>query len=120
MKNKFSRYNYLFRKEKQGILYNISSDGIMVLSPELVDLVIKYREDIDALESVHKALFDEMLRQGMIVAVDYDEVKTIVDKWKQEDNDPGQFTLIVLPTLDCNLRCWYCFEEHKKGYASSG
>ena len=35
MKNKFSRYNYLFRKEKQGILYNISSDGIMVLSPEL-------------------------------------------------------------------------------------
>ena len=49
MKNKFSRYNYLFRKEKQGILYNISSDGIMVLSPELVDLVIKYREDIDAL-----------------------------------------------------------------------
>ena len=115
MKNKFSRYNYLFRKEKQGILYNISSDGIMVLSPELVDLVIKYREDIDALESVHKALFDEMLRQGMIVAVDYDEVKTIVDKWKQEDNDPGQFTLIVLPTLDCNLRCWYCFEEHKKG-----
>ena len=51
MKNKFSRYNYLFRKEKQGILYNISSDGIMVLSPELVDLVIKYREDIDALES---------------------------------------------------------------------
>lgn len=115
MKNKFSRYNYLFRKEKQGILYNISSDGIMVLSPELVDLVIKYREDIDALESVHKALFDEMLRQGMIVAVDYDEVKTIVDKWKEEDNDPGQFTLIVLPTLDCNLRCWYCFEEHKKG-----
>lgn len=115
MKNKFSRYNYLFRKEKQGILYNISSDGIMVLFPELVDFVIKYREDIDALESVHKALFDEMLRQGMIVAVDCDEVKTIVDKWKQEDNDPGQFTLIVLPTLDCNLRCWYCFEEHKKG-----
>lgn len=24
MKNKFSSYNYLFRKEKQGILYNIN------------------------------------------------------------------------------------------------
>lgn len=115
MVSKYSIYNFLFRREKQGILYNVNSDGIMILSQELVDLIRKYREKIDDLEIVHKALFDEMVRQGMVVAADCDEVDNVVEKWKQEDNDPTQFTMIVLPTLDCNLRCWYCFEEHKKG-----
>lgn len=114
MVSKYSIYNFLFRREKQGILYNVNSDGIMILSQELVDLIRKYREKIDDLEIVHKALFDEMVRQGMVVAADCDEVDNVVEKWKQEDNDPTQFTMIVLPTLDCNLRCWYCFEEHKK------
>lgn len=80
MVSKYSIYNFLFRREKQGILYNVNSDGIMILSQELVDLIRKYREKIDDLEIVHKALFDEMVRQGMVVAADCDEVDNVVEK----------------------------------------
>ena len=41
MVSKYSIYNFLFRREKQGILYNVNSDGIMILSQELVDLIRK-------------------------------------------------------------------------------
>lgn len=115
MKNKYSKYNFLFQIENRQILYNVNSDGIILLDAELAALVNEYCDDIDNLEAVHKELFDEMKRQKMIVSDEIDEAEQVIDQWREKDNDLTQFTLTVLPTLDCNLRCWYCYEEHRKG-----
>ena len=115
MKNKFSKYNFLFQMENQWILYNVNSDGILLLDAELAGLVSKYHDDADAVGDIHKPFFDELKRQSMIVSIECDEAGEIIEQWRKSDNDLTQFTLTVLPTLDCNLRCWYCYEEHKKG-----
>lgn len=115
MKNKISKYNFLFQMENQQILYNVNSDGIILLDAELVNFIKSYRDNVDRLEQIHRHLFDEMKRQGMIVPIECDEAEEVINNWKKKDNDLTRFTLTILPTLDCNLRCWYCYEEHKKG-----
>lgn len=39
MKNKISKYNFLFQMENQQILYNVNSDGIILLDAELVNFI---------------------------------------------------------------------------------
>ncbi|MCM1140320.1 MAG: radical SAM protein [Muribaculum sp.] len=31
---------------------------------------------------------------------------------QREDSNPEYIKVTILPTLQCNLRCWYCYENH--------
>lgn len=44
---------------------------------------------------------------------DFDEVLYLNKIIESTDNDKSEFHLHVNPTLNCNFRCWYCYEEHK-------
>lgn len=112
--NKYSYYNFMFQNGDVALLYNAATDGILVLNSDLMLLIGQYKSNIDGLKFVHMELFDEMCRKGMIVQSE-NEAETVINGWKLQDNDHSHFYLTILPTLDCNLRCWYCYEEHKKG-----
>lgn len=49
-----------------------------------------------------------------IIADDCDEYKQIETIYQNKINS-SVYDLTLLPTLDCNLRCWYCFEKHILG-----
>ncbi|MCM1028792.1 MAG: hypothetical protein NC342_00290 [Pseudoflavonifractor sp.] len=51
----------------------------------------------------------------MIVSDDRNESAELIEIFKQQERDPSYFGIIVNPTLDCNLRCWYCYENHSHG-----
>ena len=87
MKNKFSRYNFLFQMEGQWILYNVNSDGILLLDAELAGFVNKYHDNADVVEEMHKQLFDELKCQAMIVSVECDEAEQVIEQWRKSDND---------------------------------
>jgi len=44
-----------------------------------------------------------------------DEFKQIEKRYHEKTQNSTTYELVLLPTLDCNLRCWYCFEKHIKG-----
>lgn len=110
---KYSRFNFLLGNGPRSILYNAVSDGIILLHSDLVPTIMELKEDMERLAEVHADLYASMLQRGMIVEEHLDETECLISFWKKEDTDPAHFYLTILPTLDCNLRCWYCYEEHR-------
>ena len=55
---------------------------------------------------------ERMSAEGFVVEDDVQEMDIIREEFDRKRNS-GQYTLMVLPTYDCNLRCWYCIQEHQ-------
>lgn len=53
-----------------------------------------------------------MKENGFLIADDTDEQQVIKDLF-QEKICPDLYMLMILPTYQCNLRCWYCIQEHQ-------
>jgi uncharacterized protein len=54
---------------------------------------------------------ESLLRSGFLVDVDVDEYEREHRTYLEARNSPRQMLLTVAPTLACNLRCSYCFQQ---------
>jgi uncharacterized protein len=54
---------------------------------------------------------ESLLRSGFLVDVDVDEYERERRTYLKARNSPRQMLLAVAPTLSCNLRCSYCFQQ---------
>ncbi|MBP3473105.1 MAG: radical SAM protein [Paraprevotella sp.] len=108
---KLSKYALIFNDGNKTILFHLTSERIFVLNPELSKLF--HQNEINEIKNIHPTFYEQLEKNGIIVEDDYDETKALIDKWHTIDNDPTHFGIIINPTLNCNLRCWYCYEEHK-------
>lgn len=111
---RLSKFTHFVTEGRAVIAFNLASNGFLLLQRELGERVEALRESIGQLQSVHSELFDQMLRMGMIIDAETDEVKALVERWRAHDSDSSTFGLIINPTLGCNLRCWYCYEQHDR------
>lgn len=109
---KLSKYNYWYSLRNKTVLYNILSDELLVLLPPIVSLIKENVTDIDKIGSLHPDLYQVLLDMSMIVDDTVDESELVVEMWKKEDMNSETFSMTINPTLDCNLRCWYCYEKH--------
>ncbi|MEG1580703.1 MAG: radical SAM protein [Bacteroidaceae bacterium] len=112
---KYSCYNRIFYAGENIILYNCASDGTIILLPEIEELLQSCEEKPEELANLHNELYQSMLDKRMIVDTDVNECEQVIEEWKKEDSDNKSFKITINPTMDCNLRCWYCYEKHMKG-----
>ena len=96
------------------VLYNYANDGALFLSNELFELLNKYKADIEALSTVHPDFYKALVQRGFLLDDNYDEVAHVKEQVQQRFDRKSELLLTVNPTMDCNLRCWYCYEEHTK------
>lgn len=112
---KYSRYNFFYKKEQANILYNTYSDKMLALMDETYMLIRQYQNDIDILQHVHPQLY-EALKDGLfIIDNNTHEYERTVSELKQQTDNADSVHLTINPTLDCNFRCWYCYEKHNEG-----
>lgn len=105
-------YNTTLIHGNKYILYNVASDGLLVIHPKLYQLLETHKQDLDTIATIHPEFYTSLSNCGMIVPNDKDESTEVISKWKEEDTTPQKFTITINPTMDCNLRCWYCYEKH--------
>lgn len=110
---KWSIYNISdLSKDEKILLYNYSTDKILVLLPELYSIVKKYKNNTDGIKHIHPEFYDSLCKNGFIVDTDINEAEIAEQKIIKNLSSTNILYLTINPTLDCNLRCWYCYEEH--------
>lgn len=56
-------------------------------------------------------VFQRLLEGEFVINKSIDELNLIQEKRKKEIADTSLYHIIINPTLDCNLSCWYCYEN---------
>lgn len=57
----------------------------------------------------------KLATQGFIIPDDMDESAAIKAKYDMF-RMPEEYRIMILPTYQCNLRCWYCVQEHENSW----
>lgn len=114
---KISTYNILFPYKGNWILFNCLSQKLVLLN---VTYKVLYENSLpQEVETSCQDFYSALVAQGMYVSDDVDELAVVRDLIHECDFDSKQFHLMINPTLNCNFRCWYCYEEHKVGSTMS-
>ncbi|WP_301203263.1 radical SAM protein [uncultured Duncaniella sp.] len=103
-----SIYNsYIPLDEGISFIYNAFSDKTVIFRQEMP-------EDKSELLSlpIESTLYTNLVDSGCIVDESVDELQNLKDAILEADNNVSSYTLIVNPTLNCNFKCWYCYESH--------
>lgn len=107
-----SLYNSLIRiNGRYHLLYNAMKDDFLILNSKLhADWS---DTPIEKLPQTNPSFYEQLAESGCIVEESADESGTLKEQITAFDKDPSTFRLTVNPTLNCNFRCWYCYEEHQ-------
>lgn len=109
---KESFYN-IYAEQPNGwtICYNTRFSSFVLL-PQVVQKLIESGN----ISKVPSKYIAPLKGCGCLLDDNIDEFQQLLEEHKEVVSaDNSTFELTLLPTLDCNLRCWYCFESHIKG-----
>ena len=112
---KYSQFNSILPYEDKYILHNTFTNHAIVLDPLLKDLIEAAKhEGVDGLNEVHPALYDALCKQDFLIDIATDEVEKVKKVRDAVDFAEDAYHLTINPTMNCNFKCWYCYETHIK------
>lgn len=76
---------------------------------------MQHKDNLAQLKNIHTELYNELINREFIIDAQTNEVETVINRWEAKETDPAELSITILPTLNCNLRCWYCYEKHEPG-----
>lgn len=114
---KQSLYNNFIRLNDGTVLgYNALNQRFAVFANDPKSLL----KEVYSSNACYKKDIIKLIEGGFIIDDTLDEIKLLLGDIKVTDYNLEIAELHVNPTLDCNFRCWYCYEEHKAGSKMSG
>lgn len=117
----WSNYNRIYKiDEEQQVVYNYANGKAIFLITDLMGIVKQHIASIDEMSYIHPCLYEAFLKNGMIVKNKLKEKEIVKNRIIKTLRSSKILKLTINPTLDCNLRCWYCYEKHnKRAYMSN-
>ncbi|MBI5805150.1 radical SAM protein [candidate division TA06 bacterium] len=107
-----SFYNYTFNIEKVTILYNTYTGAMAKLLDKDKEQVSAILKDPNAnKKSDNGELFETMVNNGYILDKRINELDLVKLRIMEGRFNAKSLAITVLPTMACNCKCTYCFEE---------
>lgn len=113
---KASRYNVTSEDPETGrlVLFNTLYGSTAVVPPEEAAAVLATLEDPGNAQPETTAVAAELSRLKFLVANELDELALVVRRKAAGVKDPNRLDVIIMPNLDCNFACPYCYENHDR------
>ncbi|TFH94422.1 radical SAM protein, partial [Porphyromonas levii] len=73
----------------------------------------------DGLDELHPDFFQALKDNLFLVENEVDNFNFVSRRVSNLLQSESQYILTINPTLDCNLRCWYCYQKHTKDHFMS-
>ena len=111
MKLKESQYNFIYDDlgKDQIVMYNSFTGALAVAKEQQYKQFIDYLETGKEIED--KEFLENALKCGYLVPKDIDERFLIKTRMMAGRYSSRTLSLTIAPTMACNFRCVYCFEQ---------
>lgn len=120
---KASRYNRIFQSsDGTWLAFNSWSTALAELEPQSLEFVRAILADPDHTpvdNDDKRAIREALLDAHFLVEDEVDELGELQADLVRDRFRTDQLCLTIAPTLDCNFRCDYCYEEHLKVHMST-
>lgn len=110
---KKSNYNIFIPQKGFVIGYNSFTNKHIGLPRNVYNLLTQ-EDDLTVFMETYPKHFDGLVEYGFIIDDFVDELSLIRLRNKDEAFASRNLYLMIYPTQDCNLKCWYCYESHVK------
>lgn len=110
-KMKFNKYiSIIPLTDKYSLLYNSYTNKYLILSPHLKDIIVK--DSFEDIKIMRPALFEQLIQTECLIDQSTDETGLLKERIRNIDENCKIYHLTINPTVNCNFKCWYCYEEH--------
>lgn len=110
-----SFYNYYVNNGDRTIYFNSISGQIFSVSEQEHIFLQNQFNDLISFELEYNSVFKKFVDWEFITDMERDQKDVIrLINHKKVFLDKT-YRLVINPTLECNFRCWYCYEDHVAG-----
>lgn len=110
---KLSKYSIFHNENGKNYIFHQVSHALLKIDDELAEYL--QTKDIDKLP---KEIKGQLETSGFIVDNNVDETCAIKYANLVNRYNSKLLRITILPTINCNFRCWYCYEHHKPSLMS--
>jgi uncharacterized protein len=112
-----SRYNYSVDVDGTRYIYNGISENFFAVSDSHFEEINTIINTPDEYTETFSTFIERMMASGFIIEDTTDEQELVKAKYEAlRSND--EYRLMLLPTYECNVRCWYCTQKHEETWMS--
>ena len=109
---KYSLYNHFVEFGDIVLCFNAYCFSKLIIGKNAYHNYLNHKGDIEGLRINNPQLYKILETNGFIVANEIDEQNQYLALIKERKFSKAIYHIIINPTMDCNLKCWYCYENH--------
>lgn len=106
-----SKYNHYIEQGESCIIFNAYTVSFLIAKKRDINKFL-LKKNLEELEEEQPQLFYDLCRKGMLIPDYFDEKATYISDVMDRKFSGKTYHMIINMTMDCNLRCWYCYETH--------
>lgn len=88
------------------------SKKFMILEQNILESIILILKNPDLYSHSHQKLIIKLEKDGFLIDKTYDEIESLRNR-RNRFVYSKEYKTTLIPTFDCNYKCWYCIQNHK-------